>query len=140
MNHVVIGFDFGMRRIGVAAGQSITKTASPLAPLKAHAGIPNWDEIAKLIKIWDPTALLVGIPVNLDDSEQMITYAAREFAKHLSEKTGLPVHNVDERLTTKDARERLFSAGGYKMLQNRSIDSMAAKIIVETWFTDLQTF
>lgn len=124
-----LGFDFGMRRIGVAVGQSITLTAQALNTLKAVDGIPNWELIAKLIKTWNPVALIVGIPLNMDGTEQSITNNARRFANRLNAKFKLPVHPVDERLTTVEAKALFLD----KITSEIQIDSYAAKLILESW-------
>lgn len=131
---ILLAFDFGTKRIGVAVGQTVTKTARPLATLSAKEGQPQWEEVDKLIKTWRPNALVVGIPLNMDGTPQAITQAARNFAEALRKKYQLPVHGIDERLTTRDAREKVFAKGGYKALQNEQIDSVAAQLILETWF------
>ncbi len=133
---VFLGFDFGMRNIGVAVGQHLTKSASPLPPLLADHGQPNWDDITALINEWRPQALVVGVPLKMDNSEQRITAAARSFAKQLTDRYHLPAYEVDERLSTKEARQQIFAAGGYKALQKISIDSIAAKIILEQWLSE----
>lgn len=130
----LLSFDFGMKRIGVAVGQSITKTANPLVTLAAKSGVPDWSKLDALIKKWRPDAFVVGIPLNMDGSDQPITHAAREFSQALNQHTGLPVHEIDERLTTKAAREALFDSGGYKALQSGEVDQFAAKILLENWF------
>jgi putative Holliday junction resolvase len=135
--HTVLGFDFGLRRIGIAAGQFITKTATPLAAISAKQGIPNWQEVAKLIKEWQPQALLVGIPLLMDDNEQPITENARQFAMSLKQ-FNLPVHEVDERLSTREARSRLSEINEFKNMNHRKVDSMAACIIVETFLNDIE--
>jgi len=71
---VILGFDFGMKYIGVACGQTITNSASPVACIRAVDGIPNWEEIAALITKWRPTILVVGNPLNMDDTPQDITF------------------------------------------------------------------
>ena len=133
---IVLGFDFGMKRIGVAVGQTITKTARPLATLKAHNGVPAWETIKKLIQTWQPDALIVGVPLNMDGTEQKLTHAAKKFADELQSKFNLPVFGMDERLSTKDARERLFATGGYKALQNGQVDSIAAQLILQNWLAE----
>jgi len=130
---ILLGFDFGTKRIGVAVGQIITQTARPLDTIKANNGEPQWDSLNKLIKTWQPDALIVGIPLNMDGTEQFITQKARQFADQLAEHYQLPVHGVDERLTTKAAREYLFNEGGYKALQQGQVDSVAAQLILQTW-------
>ena len=135
-NKTVLGFDFGMKHIGVAVGQTITRTATPLTSLKATDGIPNWDEIAKLISTWGAQALIVGIPLNMDGTEQPITAAAKKFSNRLHARYKLPVHPVDERLTTVEAKQQLFEAAGYRALDKNAIDSYSAKLILESWLRD----
>lgn len=131
---ILIAFDFGMKRIGTAIGQTVTQTARPLETLAAKDGVPNWDTLTKLIKKWQPEALVVGIPLNMDGTDQPISQKARDFAHALQEKFHLKVHEMDERLTTKSAREALFQSGGYKALQDGQVDSVAAQLILENWF------
>jgi putative holliday junction resolvase len=133
---ILIAFDFGMKRIGVAIGQTVTQTARPLDTIQAKDGVPNWAAVTKLIKKWLPDALVVGIPLNMDGSDQAITHHAREFADMLGEHFQIPVHEMDERLTTKDARERLFAQGGYKALQDGQVDRVAAQLILQNWFIE----
>lgn len=128
-----IAFDFGTKKIGVAVGQTITMTANPVQHLPAKQGLPNWDQIGFLIQEWHPAGLIVGIPLNMDASESMMTHKARSFAKHLKEKFHLPVYEVDERLTTIEARQQLYDLGGVKALRETSVDSFAAKLILEAW-------
>lgn len=130
---ILLAFDFGTKRIGVAIGQRVTKVARPLVTLSAKNGVPHWDKVAQLIKRWQPQEFVVGIPLNMDGTEQPLTHAARDFAKMLNERFKLPVHEVDERLTTVDARERLFQEGGYKALQDGQVDSVAAQLILQAW-------
>ncbi len=132
-NITVLGFDFGMKHIGVAVGQTITRTANPLTSLKAVDGIPKWDEIAKIITTWNARALVIGIPLNMDGTEQPITAAAKKFGNRLEARYKLPVHRVDERLTTVEAKQQLFDSSGYKALDKTSIDSYSAKLILESW-------
>lgn len=130
---VLLGFDFGLKHIGVAVGQVITRTARPLLALPAKEGIPAWDKLTALIHKWQPQALVVGIPLHMDGSEQPLTAAARHFGQSLQQFYHLPIFEIDERLTTVDARERLFTAGGYRALQKDKIDSLAAQLILQNW-------
>lgn len=130
---VYVGFDFGYKRIGVAVGQEITQTARPLSTLNAKDGVPDWSTVEKLIREWRPIALVVGVPTCIDDSEQYTTPAAKAFARKLRKQFNLPVHLVDERLTTVEARAQLFAEGGYRKIKNTPIDSIAACIILEQW-------
>jgi putative Holliday junction resolvase len=130
---VYLGFDFGYKRIGVAVGQKLTGSASPLATLEAKQGVPNWDTIQKLLVEWEPSALIVGLPTCIDDSELYTTKAAQKFANQLTRRFSLPVHLVDERLSTMEARSHLFAKGGYRKIKTSEVDSIAACIILEQW-------
>ncbi len=133
---IVLGFDFGLKRIGVAIGQTVTQTARPLLTLAAKSGQPNWEMLKQLIQKWKPVALIVGIPLNMDGTTQPITAQAKQFAGALREHYGLPVYEIDERLTTKAAREQLFNEGGYAALQDGQVDRVAAQLILQNWFTE----
>lgn len=130
---IVLGFDFGTKKIGVAVGQTVTNTANPIGNLRATKGVPRWESIQKLIDEWKPVALVVGIPLNMDGTPQRVTEQAREFGQALATQFGLPVYGIDERLTTVEARDRVFQEKGYKGLQNTALDAVAAKIILEAW-------
>ena len=130
---IYLGFDFGYRRIGVAVGHRLTGSASPLNTLEAKQGVPNWDKIQKLLDQWHPLALVVGLPTCIDDSELYTTAASRGFARQLRKRFLLPVHLVDERLSTVEARSYLFAAGGYRKIKTSEVDSIAACIILEQW-------
>jgi putative Holliday junction resolvase len=133
---IVMSFDFGTKRIGVAIGQTITKSARPLTTINAKEGVPDWNTVTPLIKKWRPDAFVIGVPLNMDGTEQPITQLARMFANSLKEQYNLPVFEMDERLTTKDARERIFSEGGYKALQEGQVDQVAAQLILQNWFAE----
>lgn len=133
---ILIGFDFGTKRIGVAIGQTITQSARPLTTINAKVGVPDWNDIAKIIKKWQPDAIVVGTPLNMDGTDQPLTQIAHQFAHKLRELYEIPVYEADERLTTKDARERIFAEGGFKALQDGQVDSVAAKLILENWFEE----
>ena len=130
----MLAFDFGTKSIGVAVGQQITATASPLAAIKAQDGIPNWDLIEHLIKEWQPSQIVVGLPINMDGTEQEMTLRARKFSHRIFGRFKVPVITHDERLTTAEAKERLFELGGYKKLTKGKVDSVSAVLILESWF------
>ena len=121
----VLGFDFGLKHIGVAVGQAVTGTASPLPPLTAKGGQPRWSEVRELLDAWRPTQLVVGLPLNMDDTDNPITVAARKFAQALESRYPVPVAMVDERLTTREAmeltrgdRERSHGAAAVLMVES----------------------
>lgn len=129
----LLGFDFGTKSIGVATGQMITATAQPLAAIKANDGIPNWDIVEKVIKDWQPDLVVIGLPLNMDGTEQPITQRAKKFANRLNGRFGVKITLQDERLTTASAKEFIFSHGGYKALDKGKIDSVSAALILESW-------
>jgi putative pre-16S rRNA nuclease len=132
---ILLAFDFGLRRIGVAVGQRITQSATPLPALAARKGQPSWAQIAELIAQWQPDLLLVGLPYQMEGGEQAISFAARRFADQLKERFQLPVSLVDERLTTREAKRQLADSG-IKYQDYPSIDSYAAKLILESWLLE----
>jgi len=136
MAQTLLGFDFGLKHIGVAVGQTLTCTTQPLLSLKAQKGVPNWNEIDKLIKTWQPQAIVIGIPLNMDGTEQPLTHAARHFANEIAQRYKITVHRVDERLSTKEARTQLFASGGYRALSKQAIDQRSAELILQSWLIE----
>lgn len=134
MARTILAFDFGTYSIGCAVGQDITGTAQGLPSFKAQDGIPNWDQIEKVIKEWQPERLVVGLPLNMDSSEQPLTQRAKKFANRLNGRFNLPVELQDERLTTVSAKAEIFERGGYKALKKDKVDSISACLILESWF------
>ena len=134
MARTILAFDFGTYSIGCAVGQDITGTAQGLPSFKAQDGIPNWDQIEKVIKEWQPERLVVGLPLNMDGSEQPLTQKEKKFANRLNGRFNLPVELQDERLTTVSAKAEIFERGGYKALKKDKVDSISACLILESWF------
>ncbi|WP_089729253.1 Holliday junction resolvase RuvX [Candidatus Thiosymbion oneisti] len=128
----LLGFDFGPRKIGVAVGQLVTRSASALTTIRSHRNGPDWAGIEQLVREWQPTGAVVGLPFNMDDTESTTAPGARRFARQLKERCGLEVYLVDERLTSLEARRRL----GRDAVSLEAIDALAAKLILETWLTD----
>ena len=128
----LLGFDFGPRKIGIAVGQTVTCTASPLTTIRARNDKPDWQRIEAVIKEWQPEAAIVGLPYNMDDTEMDWAPQAKRFARQLTGRFGLNVHLVDERLTSRAAREML----GAKATSLEVVDAMAAKLILETWLSE----
>ena len=126
----LIAFDFGEKRIGTAVGQTVTRTATPLETIPVRGTKPDWSSIGRLIDAWKPDALVVGLPLNMDGTEQPITAQARRFADRLHERSGLPVHLIDERLSTREAWTRLVESGS----RRGGPDPIAAQVILEGWF------
>ncbi|ACL32560.1 Holliday junction resolvase RuvX [Glaesserella parasuis] len=134
MSQTVLAFDFGTNSIGCAVGQSITGTAQGLPAFKAQDGIPNWEQIGKVIAQWQPDLLVVGLPLNMDGTEQPLTQRAKKFANRLNGRFNLPVELQDERLTTVEAKSEIFARGGFKALKKGKVDAISACLILESWF------
>jgi len=100
----VLAFDFGLRSIGVASGQTITRTASEVTTLRARDGVPDWQAVDALIRDWQPDLLLVGLPLNMDASMSDMARRAGRFARRVGARSGIAVEMVDERLTSFEAR------------------------------------
>ena len=122
MSGTLLAFDFGTKSIGVAVGQRITGTARPLPAIKAQDGTPDWNLIERLLKEWQPDEIIVGLPLNMDGTEQPLTARARKFANRI------------HRLSTVEARSGLFEQGGYRALNKGKVDSASAVIILESYF------
>jgi len=131
----VLGFDYGTRQIGVAVGQTLTASASPLRELRARDGIPDWEEIAALLREWRPDALVVGLPLNMDGTPSDMSARAEKFARRLQGRFGLSVHCIDERLSTFEAKQTLRDSGRrqHGSYRDNPVDSLAAVLLLETW-------
>ena len=135
-DEVVLAFDYGERRIGVAVGQTALGTASPVGTLPAH-GQPDWTAVDRCLRDWAPDRVLVGLPYNMNGTETVLTAACRAFAAELSSRSSLPVELVDERLTssaaTSELREARRSGARARRVRREDIDANAARLILETW-------
>ena len=131
MSQTLLGFDYGTRRIGVAVGQDITRSVTPLTTLLSQNDKPDWDAISKLITEWQPDRLVVGLPLHLDGSVQDLTEKAQRFGNQLKGRYNLPVEMVDERLTSHEAETELATRGG--KVAKADIDALAAALILQSW-------
>lgn len=132
-SRTLLGFDFGMKNIGVAVGQDLTRTANPLVALRAKDGIPDWDQIKTLLDEWRPAVLIVGLPLNMDGSEQEMTAAARRFGNRLNGRFNIPVEWQDERLTTYEALDQLGIRSKMDSRQRSDVDKLSAQLILQSW-------
>ncbi len=132
----VMAFDFGTQKTGVAYGMSLTGTASPMALLIMKDGIPDWSVVDKVLAEWQPEACLVGLPLNMDDTESELCLRARKFARRLKHRLNKPVWMVDERLTTREAREDVRQISSQRRGKAPAADSMAAVLLIESWFRE----
>ncbi|MFT7686315.1 MAG: putative Holliday junction resolvase [Candidatus Azotimanducaceae bacterium] len=124
----IMSFDYGTKKMGVAIGQTVTASANPLKKISAKDGIPNWNDIDKLVKEWQPDLFVVGLPLNMDGSESEISIRAKKFARRLTGRFNIPHKTVDERLSSFEAK---LYAG-----ESDDIDSIAASLILGTYFRE----
>ena len=133
----VLGFDFGKKRIGIAIGQCLTHTATPLTTLTSRDNKPDWEGIQALINEWRPDALVVGIPCHMDGTEHEMTQAAQRFVRQLEGRHRLPVYTMDERLTSAEAEASLREAPKKKRRRDKAaIDTIAAQVILQSWLEE----
>jgi putative holliday junction resolvase len=137
---IVLAFDFGRRRIGVACGDTLSRSASALEAVPADSKGPRWPAITSLLRDWQPDMAVVGLPYNVDGSDSGQTLAARSFAAELARRYGLEVAMVDERYSSLEAEARLKSAresgSRRRRVAKSDIDAAAACIILERWFSE----
>ncbi|MEB3754321.1 Holliday junction resolvase RuvX [Acinetobacter sp. MD2(2019)] len=131
---MIMAFDFGTQKMGIAVGQSAIQSSNPLALFPMKDGIPDWTALLKIVAEWQPQIFLVGLPLNMDDSESELSLRARKFARRLRHQTNIETWMVDERLTTREAREELQSFQRKGQAKHLSADSLAAKLMIESWY------
>jgi len=127
----ILAFDFGLRTIGVAVGNDLLGTATALRPLAARDGVPDWNQIERLIAEWPPGLLVVGLPLNMDGTESEMSRRAARFARRLSGRFNILYELMDERLSSFEARDELAAS---EHGRRESIDSLAARLILQSWF------
>jgi putative holliday junction resolvase len=132
----VLAFDYGLKQIGVAVGNTLLGTTRSVAVLRARDGIPDWTALEALVTEWQPDLLVVGDPLNMDGSVSELATRARKFGRRLHGRLGLPVTMTDERLSSYAAKEeqrRQGHRGDYKAVP---VDSYAAELILQTWLRE----
>jgi putative Holliday junction resolvase len=127
----LLGFDFGLQRIGVAVGQEITGTATALETVTAVDGKPDWKTLSELVQTWQPDALVVGLPLHADGSEADITQTVKRFIRQLEGRFHLPVYSMDERLSSRVAGD--LPSHHQQEQAGKGIDAVAARIILQDW-------
>lgn len=130
---IVMAFDFGIKHIGIAIGQEITKTASTFYSIKALEGQPDWNELDDIIHEWKPDLIVVGDPYNMDGSRSKIQDMSDRFSDALYRRYQIQLEKTDERLSSREANERLQNLDiGTKSSSNKH--SISAQVILEDWF------
>ncbi|HYX74161.1 MAG TPA: Holliday junction resolvase RuvX [Steroidobacteraceae bacterium] len=136
--HTVLAFDFGLKRIGIACGDTVTRQAAPRPAAAMLRGAPDWPAIARQVRELAPAVLVVGAPYNADGSGGTLLAAARRFAAELERRFALPVQLIDERFSSLEANEvlkkRRASGERRRRLKHEDIDSAAAAVILGRWF------
>jgi putative Holliday junction resolvase len=132
----VLAFDYGTGSIGAAFGQHVTGTANELPPIKAENGVPRWEVVEALLQEWRPDLILVGLPLNMDGSESDLAARARKFANRVHGRFGYPVELFDERLSTREAKQEAFDRGIRGSYKRNPVDSIAARLILESWWRE----
>lgn len=132
-----LGFDYGKKFIGVAVGSAHSRLAEPLATVHMGKNAPDWAHIERLIREWAPGAFVVGLPLNMDGTPNPMTRTARAFGERLKDRYNLPVHMVDERLTTLAAKQTLYAAGVAGTRHKRHLDKLAAQTILQAFLNEL---
>lgn len=136
--YTVLAFDFGLKRIGLAAGDTLTRAAAPLPAIAVTAAGPDWASIERNLRSLHPQRLVVGAPYNADGTPGKLTAAARGFASELGKRSGLRVNMVDERWSSLEANELLkaqrASGERRRRIRREDIDSAAAAVILQRWF------
>ncbi|HET6433266.1 Holliday junction resolvase RuvX [Dyella sp.] len=138
----VLGFDVGSKMIGVAVGNRITQSARALATVPMRDGQPDWQMLDRLQREWMPAALVVGLPLTLEGSEQPASKLARRFASALAGRYGTTPLLVDERHSSQEAAGRFASARASGVKRRRDgahIDAEAAAVILERWLLEAGT-
>ncbi|MEK8081634.1 Holliday junction resolvase RuvX [Pseudomonas sp. XK-1] len=133
---LLLGFDYGSKQIGVAVGQVITGQARELCILKAQNGVPDWQKVEALIKEWQPDAIVVGLPLNMDGTKSEMSERAEKFARRLNGRFNLPVHTHDERLTTYEAKGQRLQQGQNSGYRERPVDALAAALLLQGWLEE----
>lgn len=133
----VMGLDFGIAKMGVALGNTLTQTASPLTQVKMDNGKPNWDELLNLIEQWQVSKIVVGLPLNMDGSLSELGNRAKKFARRLNHQLEMahqprPIILADERLTSREAKQLAWEYGLIKS-EKTPIDSIASAIMLGSW-------
>lgn len=131
-----LGFDYGTKKIGVAVGQSLTGGARSLTTIAVRNGEPDWRRLSELIEAWQPAALVVGTPLTQDGRATAMSSASNRFGDQLARRYNLPVHYVDESLTSEGARAELAAAGSKAKQKLTQRDQTAARLILQTYFNE----
>jgi len=133
----IIGFDFGQKRIGVAIGNNISKSAQALITIESASSNQKFEAIQKIMDEWQPVSIVVGVPFNVDGSEHKVTNLCKKFAKQLEQKYALPIYLIDERYTSIEASYEIQDKKIDLKKRKLLIDQIAAKIILQSYLDQI---
>jgi len=133
----VLAFDFGERRIGVAVGEHLIKSANPLITIDSESNEVRFMRLTALIQEWQPVLLVVGLPLSLDGAETEMTQLCKKFARRLNGRFNLPVALIDERYSSAHASQLLNQTGIKGRAQKTMLDQVAAQTILQSYFDGL---
>ena len=135
-HETVMALDFGLRNIGIAVGNTLSGTAQPLAIIGARDGVPDWAAFSQLLDEWRPQRILVGLPLNMDGTQSELAQRAEKFSRQIEGRFGHTVTLVDERLSSREAKNNALADGHNGDFSAEPIDHHAATIILTTWLND----
>jgi putative Holliday junction resolvase len=133
----LFALDYGTKKLGVAVGQTLTRTATGIAVLPVRSLEPDWAQLDLLVQRWKPDTFVVGLPYNMDGSDSTMTARARRFAEKVEERYGRPVIGVDERLSTREARDiarQNAERAGRRPNDRAVVDALVAQLLLESHF------
>ena len=133
----VFALDYGTKKMGVAVGQTLTRTAMGIAVIPVKQREPDWPQLDALVQRWKPGAFVIGMPYNMDGSDSPMSDAAKQFALTVSARYDKHCYSIDERLSTREAREITRENAeriGKKHNDRAKVDAMAAQLLLESWF------
>ncbi len=135
----ILGFDFGLRQIGIAVVSAPMSFATPLCVLRSRGDTPDWQALESVIKEWQPDVCVVGLPLNMDGSPGELDSRVKRFARQLegrfSARYGFVIALQDERLSSHEAKELMSNHGGRANYVQTPADSLAAKVILDRWIS-----
>jgi len=137
LSGTVLAFDFGERRIGIAVGEHLIRSANPLTTIDNESNEVRFNLITQLVNEWQPKLLVVGLPLSLDGTETEVTQLCKKFARRLNGRFNLPVILIDERYSSVEASQLLNQSGIKGRAQKVMLDQVAAQTILQSYFDGL---
>jgi putative holliday junction resolvase len=132
-----LGFDYGEKNIGVAVGQRVTGTASRLETIRSVNQAARWEAIGRLVETWQPNGFVVGLARQQDGRDNPITQPTLRFCRQLEGRYGLPVHTMDETLSTVESRHLFYANRSKRSAEFLDFkDTLAAELILQSWLRE----